>query len=143
MARASRSPTMGWRTGSRRRGHLSRAPAGRSTDALRVSMRTENAIERLRLLQLFDSQFPVGAFAHSGGLETYAQAGGGLDVVRALLIDQIELGWGRGDLAAASLAWNVAADARPALALDRLSTAVSAFKVIPAVRDASLKLGAR
>ncbi len=32
----------------------------------------------LMLLQWMDSAFPTGAFAHSGGLETYAQA----DVVR-------------------------------------------------------------
>jgi hypothetical protein len=36
----------------------------------------------LRLLQLFDSQFPVGAFAQSGGVETYAAIGGSLPELR-------------------------------------------------------------
>ena len=41
-----------------------------------------DAVSLLRLLQLFDSQFPVGAFAHSGGLETYAAAGAALPQLR-------------------------------------------------------------
>ena len=59
----------------------------------------------LRLLQLFDSQFPVGAFAHSGGVETYAALGAGLPELREILRGQIELGWGRSELGAAHLAW--------------------------------------
>ena len=35
-------------------------------------------LDLLRLFQLFDSQFPIGAFAHSGGLETYGQQGAAL-----------------------------------------------------------------
>ena len=62
----------------------------------------------LRLMQLFDSQFPVGAFAHSGGLETYASLGGGLTELREILHAQIALGWGRSELAAAHLAWRAA-----------------------------------
>ena len=48
----------------------------------------------LRLLQLFDSQFPIGAFAHSGGLETYAQEGAALTELRELMASQLALGWG-------------------------------------------------
>jgi len=62
----------------------------------------------LRLLQVFDSQFPVGAFAHSGGVETYASLGGGLPELREILVAQIALGWGRSELAAAHLAWRAA-----------------------------------
>ena len=62
----------------------------------------------LRLLQIFDSQFPVGAFAHSGGVETYAALGGGLPVLREILDAQNALGWGRSELAAAHLAWRAA-----------------------------------
>ena len=56
----------------------------------------------LALLQLFDSQFPVGAFAHSGGLETYAASRAALPELRSLMTQQIALGWGAGELAAAS-----------------------------------------
>jgi urease accessory protein UreF len=62
----------------------------------------------LQLFQLFDSQFPVGAFAHSGGLETYGQRGASLPELRELLVSQIGHGWGRADLAAASLGWAAA-----------------------------------
>jgi len=69
-------------------------------------MRTERgSVALLRLLQLFDSQFPVGAFAHSGGVETYASLGGGVGELADILDAQIALGWGRSDLAAAYLAW--------------------------------------
>ncbi|HXT31908.1 MAG TPA: hypothetical protein VN716_21565, partial [Vicinamibacterales bacterium] len=47
----------------------------------------------LRLLQIFDSGFPVGAFAHSGGVETYAALGGSLGDLRDILHAQIDLGW--------------------------------------------------
>ena len=98
-------------------------------------------LQLLRLLQLFDSQFPVGAFAHSGGLETYAQQGASLADLRALLANQIALGWGRGELAAACLAWHAARGS--ARDLDDLAVRVGAFKVVPAVRDASSRLGRR
>ena len=48
-------------------------------------------------------QFPVGSFAHSGGLETYAQMDAGVHELRELLAHQIALGWGRLDLAIAAL----------------------------------------
>lgn len=97
----------------------------------------------LRLFQVFDSQFPVGAFVHSGGLETYAQQGAGEIELRELMASQIELGWGRGDLAAAALAWQLTRSPRAADLLERLSLEVDAFKVIGSVRDASLGLGRR
>jgi urease accessory protein len=116
----------------------------------------------LRLLQLFDSQFPVGAFAHSGGVETYAALGGGLPELREILQGQIELGWGRSELGAAHLAWRATDQHGPtpsrtatdqhgsipscsgnAAALDSLSRQLDALKVVPAVRSSSLKLGRR
>jgi urease accessory protein len=102
-----------------------------------------DAVTLLRLLQLFDSQFPVGAFAHSGGLETYAAEGAGLPELREVLESQIELGWGRSELAAACLAWRAGADTTSLRALDDLSARVDAFKVIPAARDTSVRLGQR
>ena len=97
----------------------------------------------LRLLQLFDSQFPVGAFAHSGGLETYAARGGSLPELRQVLRAQIQLGWGRSELAAAYLAWQAAGDPIDTAALEALGTTLDAMKVVPALRDMSLGLGRR
>jgi urease accessory protein len=97
----------------------------------------------LRLLQLFDSQFPVGAFAHSGGLETYAAGGGSLSEVRQVLRAQIELGWGRSELGAACLAWHAALDPVDTEALARLAVTLDATKVVPAMRDMSIGLGRR
>ena len=103
----------------------------------------ESDLRLLRLLQLFDSQFPVGAFAHSGGLETYAARGGSLEDVRQVLRAQIQLGWGRSELAAAWLAWHAAGDPPDAAGLDRLAMTLDAVKVVPAIRDMSLGLGRR
>lgn len=99
-------------------------------------------LQLLRLLQLFDSQFPVGTFAHSGGLETYAQQGASVPELRSLLTNQIALGWGCGELAAACLAWHAAARSS-ANDLDQIAARVGALKVVPAVRDASIRLGTR
>jgi len=99
-----------------------------------------DGMAQLRLLQLFDAQFPIGSFAHSGGLETYAHLGAGPAELHEVLIHQLEMGSGRLDLAAASLAWD-RADAPDAL--ETLAQLVDAWKVIPPVRRASLGLGQR
>ena len=93
----------------------------------------------LRVLQLFDSQFPIGAFAHSSGVETYAALGGSVPELREVLRAQIELGWGRSELAGACLAWR-AADSRE---LADLAVTLDALKVIPVVRETSIGLGRR
>jgi urease accessory protein len=93
----------------------------------------------LRLLQLFDSQFPIGAFAHSSGVETYAALGGSVPELRQVLQAQIELGWGRSELAAACLAWR----AVDACELTALAVTLDALKVIPVVRETSIGLGRR
>jgi urease accessory protein len=124
----------------------------------------DQALALLRLQQIFDSQFPVGAFAHSGGIETYAALGGGLAEVREILAAQIALGWGRSELAAAHRAWRAAPEKgdsprflgpvpAPPLAeavagkgdcpLFLLAAEVDALKVVPAVRNASIGLGRR
>jgi len=104
-------------------------------------MHTEmDSVALLRLMQVFDSQCPVGAFAHSGGLETYASLGGGPAELRELLDAQIALGWGRSELAAAHLAWRAGNGGRPLL---QLAQQVDALKVVPAVRNASIGLGRR
>ena len=93
----------------------------------------------LRLLQVFDSQFPIGAFAHSSGVETYAALGGSVPELRQVLRAQIELGWGRSELAAACLAWRAA----EASELAALAVTLDALKVIPIVRETSIGLGRR
>ena len=98
----------------------------------------------LRLLQLFDSQFPVGAFAHSSGVETYAALGGAVPDLRQILQAQIELGWGRSELAAAYLAWRTAGSEVDFTSdLDRLAQTLDALKVVPSIRDTSIGLGRR
>lgn len=97
----------------------------------------------LRLLQLFDSQFPVGAFAQSGGLETYAARGGALPDLREVLHAQIALGWGRSELAGAWLAWHAFAPPANPAELDRIALTLDAVKVGPAAREMSLGLGRR
>ena len=97
----------------------------------------------LRLLQLFDSQFPVGAFAQSGGLETYAAIGGSLPELREILVAQIDLGWGRSELAGAFLAWDAAGRPAGDAELSRLASLMDALKVVPSIRQTSLGLGRR
>jgi urease accessory protein len=98
---------------------------------------------------LFDSQFPVGAFAHSSGVETYAALGGAVPELRQILQAQIELGWGRSELAAAYLAWRTAEEEPWAPTpegrrrLDRLAQTLDALKVVPSVRETSIGLGRR
>jgi urease accessory protein len=102
-----------------------------------------DGLATLRLLQIFDSQFPVGAFAHSGGLETYADAGLDLAGLRSLLLNEIELGWGRADLGAAVVAWRETTGPKASERLHILALRVEAYKVVPSVRDTSLRLGRR
>jgi urease accessory protein len=103
----------------------------------------QDSLALLRLLQLFDSQFPVGAFAHSGGIETYAALGGSLPELREVLLAQIDLGWGRSELAGAFLAWDAAGRQSADADLARLASLMDALKVVPSVRQASLGLGRR
>jgi urease accessory protein len=103
----------------------------------------------LRLLQLFDSQFPVGAFAHSSGLESYAALDGSVPELRQVLQAQIELGWGRSELAAAYLAWRDAGSCpgspkpEDRRRLDALAQTMDALKVVPSIRETSIGLGRR
>lgn len=97
------------------------------------------ALAFLRLHQLFDSQFPIGGFAHSNGLETYAQLGMDKEGLAALLETQLELGFGRLDLAACALAFG----ANDEEALQELCAEVAAWKPVTGPRSTSLKLGRR
>lgn len=93
----------------------------------------------LRLLQLFDSAFPVGTFAFSSGLETYAQRGLDRKGLRELLQAQLEHGFGRLDAAACVLAYRTASVGELADLCDTLS----AWKPVPGVQRTSLQLGKR
>lgn len=98
------------------------------------------ALALLRLQQCFDSQFPVGAFVHSGGIEAYAHVEGfGPDELQALLGTQIAFGWGKLDLAAAILAHRAEDSER----LDALAAEVKAWKAIPGQRLAGERVGRR
>ena len=98
-----------------------------------------NPLSHLHLLQLFDSQFPIGSFAHSSGLETYAQMGLNKEGLGEVLRVQLELGFGRLDLAACAIAFTAQNDVE----LNTLCTELSAWKPVPGLRNTSLKLGKR
>jgi len=98
----------------------------------------------LSLLQLSDPALPIGGYAHSGGLETYVQAGvvrdpvSAGDFVRELLRTSVHYT----DAALASLAFKaiVSGDEGELAGLDRLCEAV---KLPREMREASRKLGGR
>jgi urease accessory protein len=98
-----------------------------------------NNLAFLNLLQLSDTAFPIGSFAHSSGLETYAQRGMTKVELGAYLRNQLELGWGRLDLAAVALAHQAENLER----LDELCSELTAWKPIPGLQQTSLKLGGR
>ena len=98
-----------------------------------------NHLALLRLLQITDSGFPIGSFAHSSGLETYAQMDLDKEGLAELLAVGLELGFGRLDLAACALAFEAENDA----VLFELCHEITAWKPVPGLRDTSLKLGKR
>ncbi len=104
-------------------------------------MATNTAQQTLTLLQMFDSQFPVGAFAHSNGLETYGQVRE-FDrfALRDVLRGQLAQGWGNVDVAALCLAFRADGDVTR---LTELNDLVAASKVVPGLFKTSLNLGKR
>jgi len=98
----------------------------------------------LSLLQLSDPALPIGGYAHSGGLETYVQAGIVCDpasagnFVRELLRTSVHYT----DAALVALAFKavVSEDEEELAGLDRLCEAV---KLPREMREASRKLGGR
>lgn len=98
--------------------------------------------EFLAVLQLADGLFPAGGFAHSFGLETYAQSGVVRDGagLQAFLVAQLEGSSGPADAVAVALVTRAAAAGDMAaclLADERLE----AMKCVPELRAASRQMG--
>jgi len=96
----------------------------------------------LAVLQFADGLFPSGGFAHSFGLETYAQAGAVRDAasLQEFVSVHLEGGAGPADAVAAALAARagVAADRDNCIELDRR---LDAMKTVPEFRAASRQMG--
>jgi urease accessory protein len=103
----------------------------------------------LSLLQLSDPALPIGAYAHSGGLETYVQEGVVCDVVSAtrFVRDMLSTNLRYTDAALVGLAYGVTRGgdvAAPGVAgLEELDRLCEAVKMPREMREASRKLGGR
>jgi urease accessory protein len=96
----------------------------------------------LALLQLGDGLFPAGGFAHSFGLETYAQEGRVRDRVglEAFVNAHLEGAAGPGDAVAVAVAARLAA-AGDVPAWCELDARLEAMKAVPEFRAASRQMG--
>ena len=96
----------------------------------------------LALLQFPDGLFPAGGFAHSFGLETYAQAGRVRDrkELEAFLVAHLEGSVGPCDAVAAALAARSAGAASLAPWLE-IDGRLDAMKCVPEFRAASRQMG--
>jgi urease accessory protein len=91
-----------------------------------------------------DALFPLGAFSHSYGLETYIQKGLVSDVEGAASFLRPWIGYNflYGDLFCAALAWNCGKN-RDAAALAKLEEIARASKGPRELREAAHKIGSR
>jgi len=96
----------------------------------------------LTLLQLGDGLFPAGGFAHSFGLETYAQEGRVRDRVglEAFVTAHLDGAAGPGDAVAVAVATRLAADG-DVRAWCELDARLDAMKAVPEFRAASRQMG--
>jgi urease accessory protein len=96
----------------------------------------------LTLLQLADGLFPAGGFAHSFGLETYAQEGRVHDRagLEAFVTAHLEGAAGPGDAVAVAVAARLAAGDDVA-AWCELDARLDAMKAVPEFRAASRQMG--
>src|SRR2546423_7610782 len=96
----------------------------------------------LALLQVGDGLFPAGGFAHSFGLEPYAQEGRVSDRagLEAFVTAHLEGAAGPGDAVAAAVATRLAA-AGDLAAWCALDARLDAMKAVPEFRAASRQMG--
>ncbi|HET7341733.1 MAG TPA: urease accessory UreF family protein, partial [Methylomirabilota bacterium] len=96
----------------------------------------------LAMLQFADGLFPAGGFAHSFGLETYAQDGAVTDRagLEAFVVAHLEGSAGPADAVAVAAAVRLApaGDVAGWLALD---ARLEAMKIVPETRAASRQMG--
>ncbi len=123
-----------------RRAYEKRAGGDLALGSALLPLLVMDALASLRLQQLFDSQFPIGGFAYSNGIETYAQRGTVVAELPALLMAGLQMGWGRVDLAASVLAHDAAPDQEQ---LAEIAECVNAVKLVSGPREASLQMGRR
>ena len=98
--------------------------------------------ELLGVLQLADGLFPAGGFAHSFGLETYAQDGRvhDRDTLEAFVRAHLEGAAGPADAVAAAVALRAAVDDDHAAWLE-VDATLEAMKTVPEFRAGSRQLG--
>ena len=96
------------------------------------------------LLQINDSLFPIGAYSHSYGLETYIQRGIVHDesTAAAYITNRLRYNFAYTDLLAARLAYDAAA-AGDITAIHQLEDIMEASRIPMELREASKKLGNR
>ena len=107
-------------------------------------MYTDDMDKKMLLLQLNDSLFPIGAYAHSYGMETYVQLGLVNDTksVEAFMKKYISAALLYNDLLAVSLAYD-AAEAHSLERINNIDKRLTASKNCTEIREAGQKLGTR
>ena len=104
----------------------------------------ERATNRFLLLQINDSQFPIGGYSHSYGLETYIQKGIVRDkkTAKQYIRRRLKYNFLYSDLLAVRLAYE-AAERKDAIGLNRLTEIMEASRIPKEIREASKRLGSR